>query len=140
MRSRCGHGSTSHTYSFSGRRRHSSKGASRGRPVGWLGAPPLRGSSHPYRVRVMPAAPGVSTRPRLDRQTTRPVPAAHAPVVPERVVASVNATKCSGCGTCASVCPAGAVTLCLTAQVDPAKCIGCGRCANYCPSGAISLG
>ncbi len=35
--------------------------------------------------------------------------------------------KCSGCGTCAGVCPGGE------------KCVSCGRCAGCCPNGARKL-
>jgi len=140
MPSRWGYGSISHTRGFSGRRRHWSRGRFRCRRVGWLGVPPVTGFPHPYRIRMMPVAPSVATGPTQDRQMTLGVPVAPGPMTHARVLAKVDAKRCNGCGTCASVCPAGAVTLRPTAQVDPARCMGCGLCVNYCPSGAISLG
>ena len=45
--------------------------------------------------------------------------------------------KCIGCGTCAAVCPAGAVRREGTKPVtDPALCRGCLACAESCPADA----
>jgi heterodisulfide reductase subunit A len=58
------------------------------------------------------------------------------------VVASIDATKCSGCQACVGVCPFGAIDfkeredVC---EVNQALCKGCGTCAAACPSECITL-
>jgi len=62
----------------------------------------------------------------------------------ESIVAYVNQTVCSGCGTCVSTCTFGALTLVpdekghLKSQVKEILCEGCGACSVTCPSRAIS--
>ncbi len=47
---------------------------------------------------------------------------------------------CYGLGTCASVCPFGAIKMeNRVAVVDPEKCTGCGICISACPQGVIAL-
>ena len=46
---------------------------------------------------------------------------------------------CNGCGTCARVCPTGAIPLENPAENDGNKCINCMRCVSTCPRGARSL-
>lgn len=45
--------------------------------------------------------------------------------------------RCVGCGSCAAVCPTGAVGA--DFRVDPGKCICCNACADACPTGAKEL-
>lgn len=51
--------------------------------------------------------------------------------------AMVMGNRCTGCGTCAAVCPAGARGK--SGEIDSARCIGCGACAAACPSGACRV-
>jgi len=65
----------------------------------------------------------------------------------ERIIAGgqtaqVNASICSGCGTCVSVCPAQAIEIDIkiqTAKVNSTLCKGCGACAASCRSHAIDV-
>ncbi|MDO4313883.1 MAG: glycyl-radical enzyme activating protein [Eubacteriales bacterium] len=44
--------------------------------------------------------------------------------------------KCTGCGTCAKVCPNHAITMVDGKPVlDKEACILCGKCENFCPAG-----
>lgn len=52
--------------------------------------------------------------------------------------------RCTGCGTCVSVCSYGAIGLSETqrgakAAVDPALCRGDGLCSSLCATGAIEF-
>lgn len=62
----------------------------------------------------------------------------------------LDRTKCTGCGMCQTVCPAGAIQITKDKgedgklfvkdyTVDLKKCIFCGNCQYYCPQKAISL-
>ena len=47
---------------------------------------------------------------------------------------------CICCGTCAGICPVGAISRSTSGdryEVDPTKCIACGSCINVCPVEAI---
>lgn len=53
-------------------------------------------------------------------------------------VAEIETAKCSGCGTCASVCRFNAITEARgTYTVREASCEGCKACVAACPEGAI---
>jgi MinD superfamily P-loop ATPase len=60
-------------------------------------------------------------------------------VISSGFVAQVDADRCSACGTCAEVCPFGAVTVDGASHVDTAACMGCGVCESQCPQKAIAL-
>jgi ferredoxin len=55
-------------------------------------------------------------------------------------LASVNIEKCTGCGICAQICPAGAILVNGAASVDAGRCTGCGLCVAECPQDALVLG
>ena len=47
---------------------------------------------------------------------------------------------CIGMGTCAHVCPFGAIEIINhLAVVHPELCVGCGKCVNSCPRGVLRL-
>ena len=48
--------------------------------------------------------------------------------------------NCICCGTCAGICPVGAISMSATGdkyEVDQSKCIACTACINACPVEAI---
>ena len=52
----------------------------------------------------------------------------------------VDLEKCTGCGTCAEVCPVEAIKIGNDkAQIDEEECVDCGTCVEECPEGALSL-
>jgi pyruvate formate lyase activating enzyme len=52
----------------------------------------------------------------------------------------LNLDRCTGCGTCAQVCPQEAIEVYSgKSHTNREVCIGCGRCADTCPNGARSL-
>jgi heterodisulfide reductase subunit A len=60
----------------------------------------------------------------------------------EPTVASVDTRLCTGCKTCAGLCPYAAISFdeaSKTASVNEALCQGCGTCAAACPVAAIAV-
>ena len=53
--------------------------------------------------------------------------------------AIVDIEKCTGCGTCAEVCPNEAITVQDAAHVDAQACGECGACVQACPEEALRL-
>ncbi len=50
----------------------------------------------------------------------------------------LDVTRCTGCGACVEVCPAGALTLVDgKAYLDDALCRGCAACIPVCPADAL---
>jgi Fe-S-cluster-containing hydrogenase component 2 len=50
----------------------------------------------------------------------------------------VDIARCTGCGACVDMCPAGAIALVDgRADVDRQVCTGCEACVDACPEGAI---
>jgi len=60
----------------------------------------------------------------------------------EPTVSEINEEICIGCGSCAEICPFGALTLDEVRRVmtvNEAVCKGCGGCNCICPSGAATM-
>jgi ferredoxin len=78
--------------------------------------------------------------PDLDRSISSKI--THMP----GVSVTVNSERCEGCGACAKVCLARAITIETVPGIRSAKksvisdlCVGCGRCVEACPHKAIEL-
>lgn len=53
--------------------------------------------------------------------------------------------RCTGCGLCAAICPASAITMRVVnekifPEINLSKCIFCYQCEDVCPRGAIKRG
>lgn len=60
--------------------------------------------------------------------------AMHASAIP-----TVKTEKCTKCGHCVPLCPAGAITIEPYVRIDSSKCIGCGKCIGECPDGVYGV-
>ena len=59
-------------------------------------------------------------------------------IMGEPMIAQVNEDMCSGCGTCAALCPFTAIEIVnAKAKVNAVLCKGCGTCAATCRNSAI---
>ena len=76
----------------------------------------------------------------------------HDTLESEAQISHVDVSKCSGCGTCVSICPYGALSLVdktmrensvkvtrPVCEVNPVLCQGCGACTVACKPGALDL-
>jgi len=56
-------------------------------------------------------------------------------------VVKVNREKCTGCGSCVTICPVAVLELesNLSKVVRQQECIGCMACVEGCPEGAITV-
>jgi ferredoxin len=58
--------------------------------------------------------------------------------VSRKQVVWIDAERCTGCGACLGVCPAGAIALVNGgARVVEETCTGCGACLDVCPEDAM---
>ena len=52
----------------------------------------------------------------------------------------VDLEKCTGCGSCAEVCPVEAIKIENDkAKIDENECVDCGTCLDECQSEALSM-
>ena len=52
----------------------------------------------------------------------------------------VDLEKCTGCGSCAEVCPVDAIRIEKDkAKIDENECVDCGTCIDECQSEALSM-
>jgi predicted Fe-Mo cluster-binding NifX family protein/ferredoxin len=56
-----------------------------------------------------------------------------------RAVAVVDSEKCTGCGICVDVCPAGAIEVNEQAVINTDACTGCAACVSECLNDAIII-
>ncbi len=53
-----------------------------------------------------------------------------------------NEERCTSCGACVTVCPAGALSFepeTMVVRFNNAKCVACGLCIKACPPRAMEL-
>ncbi|MBU2620750.1 MAG: 4Fe-4S binding protein [Proteobacteria bacterium] len=62
-------------------------------------------------------------------------------VAKSNFVPAISGELCTGCGSCADICPMDALTLDGTEKAvrNPGSCIGCGLCVSSCSAAAIVL-
>jgi heterodisulfide reductase subunit A len=69
------------------------------------------------------------------------IPLVKGYVTAEAITSVVNMDICTGCGTCISICPYGAIQKNEEGKAETilAACKGCGACASVCPEKAITM-
>jgi Fe-S-cluster-containing hydrogenase component 2 len=54
------------------------------------------------------------------------------------IIVNIDLGKCDGDGTCANLCPGGAINGGKAEAVNMAECINCQTCVENCPQSAIT--
>lgn len=69
------------------------------------------------------------------------IPLVKGYVTAEAITSVVDSDICTGCGTCVSICPYGAIQKNEEGKAETilAACKGCGACASVCPEKAITM-
>jgi heterodisulfide reductase subunit A len=69
------------------------------------------------------------------------IPLVNGYVIAEAITSVVDMDICTGCGTCVSICPYGAIQKNEEGKAETilAACKGCGACASVCPEKAITM-
>lgn len=71
---------------------------------------------------------------------TMAYPDAEVPLSPRfRGLPKLDATRCTGCRSCAGSCPYGAISREGPLELDMGKCLFCGLCTEICQEGAITF-
>lgn len=107
---------------------------------------PLLSSVDGRPLRISGPGAGAAAITRLALLAGRPDLRLEHPSAPTGLVA-IDAEVCTACGTCATACPAGALTSVesdrsVAMEFIPARCLACGRCVDVCPEraqGAITM-
>jgi heterodisulfide reductase subunit A len=84
---------------------------------------------------------GESIAQALGAASRAAIPMASGKLRTAAIVAVVDKTRCTGCGTCVEVCPYNAIQKDITgvAKVTAGVCKGCGVCGASCPEKAITM-
>lgn len=95
----------------------------------------------------MPVMVGNVLRNLVSRPATRRYPfVTRQPFAGSRGQVVFDQERCCYCGSCARICPAGAIAITgsrknndITISYDPFACIYCGRCVEMCPCCAVVM-
>jgi electron transport complex protein RnfB len=91
------------------------------------------------RAKKKPVAVG-DKPPDTTKATPTNIQKPDSALIQTKHIATVNTSKCIGCGMCVNSCPTSAIQIINgKAVIDPSKCTGVGHCVNRCPMQAIKL-